>query len=102
MTDETVGIVGGGIVGLAIARELSRRAPDVRLLILSMYDNEQYLFEALKAGASGLAAAAGRRRMPLDRSAPAFPLAMQAVLGDQSLSTPSSCSSSSFIGRPPP
>jgi DNA-binding NarL/FixJ family response regulator len=41
------------MTGLQAARELSRRRPDLRLLILSMYDNEQFLFEALKAGASG-------------------------------------------------
>lgn len=41
------------LTGLQAAREISQRAPEVRLLILSMYDNEQYLFEALKAGASG-------------------------------------------------
>nr|WP_218936356.1 response regulator transcription factor [Actinomadura citrea] len=41
------------MTGLQAAREISRRFPDVRTLILSMYDNEQYLFEALKAGASG-------------------------------------------------
>jgi DNA-binding NarL/FixJ family response regulator len=39
--------------GLQAARELSRRRPELRTLILSMYDNEQFLFEALKAGASG-------------------------------------------------
>ncbi|WP_245617200.1 LuxR C-terminal-related transcriptional regulator [Amycolatopsis taiwanensis] len=39
--------------GLQAAREISRRAPDMRILILSMYENEQYFFEALKAGASG-------------------------------------------------
>jgi DNA-binding NarL/FixJ family response regulator len=39
--------------GLQAAREISRRAPSVRILMLSMYDNEQYFFEALKAGASG-------------------------------------------------
>jgi DNA-binding NarL/FixJ family response regulator len=39
--------------GLQAAHELARRRPDLRLLILSMYDNEQFLFEALKAGASG-------------------------------------------------
>lgn len=39
--------------GLQAARELSRRRPDLRTLILSMYENEQFLFEALKAGASG-------------------------------------------------
>jgi DNA-binding NarL/FixJ family response regulator len=39
--------------GLQAAREISQRRPDVRVLILSMHDNEQYLFEAIKAGASG-------------------------------------------------
>jgi DNA-binding NarL/FixJ family response regulator len=38
---------------LQAARELTSRRPDVRVLILSMHDNEQYLFEALRAGASG-------------------------------------------------
>ncbi|MHA6793812.1 response regulator [Pseudonocardia bannensis] len=41
------------MTGLQAAREMSRRAPTVRILMLSMYDNEQYFFEALKAGASG-------------------------------------------------
>jgi len=41
------------LTGLQAATELSRRRPELRLLILSMYDNEQFLFEALKAGASG-------------------------------------------------
>jgi DNA-binding NarL/FixJ family response regulator len=41
------------MTGLQAAREISARHPDVRILVLSMYDNEQYLFEALKAGASG-------------------------------------------------
>jgi len=39
--------------GLQAARELSLLRPDLRILILTMYDNEQYLFEALKAGAAG-------------------------------------------------
>jgi DNA-binding NarL/FixJ family response regulator len=39
--------------GLQAARELSRRRPELRTLILSMYDKEQYFFEALAAGASG-------------------------------------------------
>jgi len=38
---------------LQAAREINRAYPQVRILILSMYDNEQYFFEALKAGASG-------------------------------------------------
>ena len=41
------------MTGLQAAAELARRRPELRLLMLSMYDNEQYLFEALKAGASG-------------------------------------------------
>jgi DNA-binding NarL/FixJ family response regulator len=41
------------LTGLQAARELSRRRPELRVLILSMYDNEQYFYEALKAGASG-------------------------------------------------
>ncbi|MFO7191465.1 response regulator transcription factor [Thermocrispum sp.] len=41
------------MTGLQTARELSRQFPDIRILMLTMYDNEQYLFEALKAGASG-------------------------------------------------
>ena len=41
------------LTGLQAARELSRRRPELRLLMLSMYDNEQFLFEALKAGACG-------------------------------------------------
>ena len=41
------------MTGLQAAREMNRRHPHVRILILSMYDNEQYFFEALKAGASG-------------------------------------------------
>jgi DNA-binding NarL/FixJ family response regulator len=39
--------------GLQAARELSRLQPGLRILILTMYDNEQYFFEALKAGACG-------------------------------------------------
>jgi DNA-binding NarL/FixJ family response regulator len=39
--------------GLQAAQELSRRRLELRTLILSMYENEQFLFEALKAGASG-------------------------------------------------
>jgi DNA-binding NarL/FixJ family response regulator len=41
------------MTGLQAARELARRRPELRTLILSMYENEQFLFEALKAGASG-------------------------------------------------
>ncbi|MFC9259340.1 response regulator [Streptomyces hydrogenans] len=39
--------------GLQAARELARIQPGLRILMLTMYDNEQYFFEALRAGASG-------------------------------------------------
>jgi len=39
--------------GLQAAREITARKPEVRVLMLSMHDNEQYLFEAIRAGASG-------------------------------------------------
>ncbi|MGI3199178.1 response regulator [Streptomyces sp. GLT-R25] len=39
--------------GLQTARELARLRPGLRTLMLTMYDNEQYFFEALKSGASG-------------------------------------------------
>jgi DNA-binding NarL/FixJ family response regulator len=41
------------MTGLAAARELGHRRPELRVLILSMHENEQFLYEALKAGASG-------------------------------------------------
>jgi DNA-binding NarL/FixJ family response regulator len=41
------------LTGLQAAREIARRRPDLPILILSMYDREQYFFEALAAGASG-------------------------------------------------
>ncbi|MDQ0988296.1 response regulator transcription factor [Streptomyces sp. V2I9] len=41
------------LTGLQAARELSRAMPGLRILMLTMYDNEQYFFEALKAGAAG-------------------------------------------------
>ena len=39
--------------GLQAAREITHRKPEVRVLMLSMHDNEQYLFESIKVGASG-------------------------------------------------
>jgi DNA-binding NarL/FixJ family response regulator len=39
--------------GLQAARELRRRLPALRILMLSMHDNEQFFSEALDAGADG-------------------------------------------------
>ena len=41
------------LTGLQATREIKQQAPEVAVLILSMHDDERYLFEALKAGASG-------------------------------------------------
>jgi len=41
------------MTGLRAVAELRQRRPELRTLILSMHENERYLYEALKAGASG-------------------------------------------------
>ncbi len=41
------------MTGLQAALELRGRKPQLPVLFLSMHDNEQYLFEALRAGAAG-------------------------------------------------
>jgi len=41
------------LTGLQAARAIRARAPEVSVLMLSMHDDERYLFEALKAGAAG-------------------------------------------------
>jgi DNA-binding NarL/FixJ family response regulator len=41
------------LTGLHVARQLSEQRPQLRVLILSMHDNEEFLFEALRSGASG-------------------------------------------------
>jgi DNA-binding NarL/FixJ family response regulator len=41
------------LTGIQAAAELQKRKPELKLLMLSMYDREQFLFESLRAGASG-------------------------------------------------
>lgn len=41
------------LTGLQATRQLRAQRPDLRVLILSMHDNEQFFFEALRAGACG-------------------------------------------------
>ena len=41
------------LTGLHVTRHLAEQRPDTRVLILSVHDNEEFLFEALRAGASG-------------------------------------------------
>jgi DNA-binding NarL/FixJ family response regulator len=39
--------------GIEVTRQIVRRLPDMRVLILSMHANEAYIIQALKAGAKG-------------------------------------------------
>ena len=77
------------LTGLQAAAELSRRRPELRLLMLSMHDSEQYLFEALRAGASGyvLKTAADRDLVEAVRAAMRgepflYPAAVTALIRD--------------------
>jgi DNA-binding NarL/FixJ family response regulator len=77
------------MTGLQAAAELRHRCPDLRTLILSMYDSEQYFFEALKAGASGyvLKSAADRDLVQAVRAAIRgepflYPAAVSALIRD--------------------
>ena len=48
-----VAMSGGG--GLEATQQIRQQAPGIRVLMLSMYDDESYLRRALEAGASGYA-----------------------------------------------
>ncbi|MBJ7348234.1 MAG: response regulator transcription factor, partial [Thermoleophilaceae bacterium] len=41
------------LTGLQAAREIKAQAPEVAVLLLSMHDDEAYLYEALRIGAGG-------------------------------------------------
>jgi DNA-binding NarL/FixJ family response regulator len=77
------------MTGLQAADELSRRRPETRLLMLSMYDNEEFFFDALRAGASGyvLKSAADQDLVEACRAAMrgepfVYPKAVQALVRD--------------------
>ena len=42
-----------GVSGLDLCREIRDRHPDRKVILLSVYDDEQYLFQAMRVGASG-------------------------------------------------
>ena len=42
-----------GVSGLDLCREIRERHPEVKVILLSVYDDEQYLFQAMRVGASG-------------------------------------------------
>jgi DNA-binding NarL/FixJ family response regulator len=77
------------LTGLQAAAELQQRRPELRTLMLSMHDTEQYFFEALKAGASGyvLTSAADRDLVAAVRAAVRgepflYPAAVSALIRD--------------------
>jgi DNA-binding NarL/FixJ family response regulator len=77
------------MTGIQAAAELHKRKPEIRLLILSMHDNEQFLFEALKAGASGYVLKSGADRDIIDAARAAmrgesflYPGAVSALVRD--------------------
>ena len=41
------------LTGLQAARRILEYKPDIRVLVLSMHDNEEFLFESLRVGAAG-------------------------------------------------
>jgi DNA-binding NarL/FixJ family response regulator len=41
------------LTGLQAARRIREHRPDLQVLILSMHDNEEFFFEAIRAGAAG-------------------------------------------------
>jgi DNA-binding NarL/FixJ family response regulator len=50
------------MTGINATREILAARPDVRVLMLSMHDSTEYLFEALRAGASGYVLKSGADR----------------------------------------
>jgi len=50
------------LTGLQAAREITRRTPGLPIIMLSMYDSEQYFFEALRIGAAGYVLKSGADR----------------------------------------
>ena len=42
-----------GVSGLELTARVKRSVPDTQVLVVTMYEREDYLFEALRAGASG-------------------------------------------------
>jgi len=69
-----------GLNGLETTRQLKKRFPKLKILILTMHDNEEYIFETLRAGASGYLI---KRSAPTDLIA-----AIQSVYRNESFLSP--------------
>ncbi|MBM4046576.1 MAG: response regulator transcription factor [Planctomycetes bacterium] len=48
-----VDVMMPGVTGLEVARQVTERLPETRVVILSMHANEAYVLEALRNGATG-------------------------------------------------
>lgn len=77
------------LTGLQAAREINRRNPAAKILMLSMYDSERYFLESLRVGASGYVLKSMVDRDLLHavysvvRGEPfVYPAAMRTLLGD--------------------
>lgn len=85
-----------GLDGIAATRRLTDSAPAIRILMLTTFDRSEYVYEALKAGASGF----------LLKSAPAAELvrAVRVVAAGESLLAPSITRRliEQYVRRPPP
>jgi DNA-binding NarL/FixJ family response regulator len=66
--------------GIAATEQLAAAAPDVKVLVLTTFDQDDYLFEALRAGASGFLL---KRARPEELIA-----AVHTVAGGESLLSP--------------
>jgi len=69
-----------GADGIEIARLLRREHPQIRIIILTTYDNEEYLFGALQVGAHGY--------LLKDVSLDTLPAAIRAVYHGERLLSP--------------
>ena len=79
-----------GLSGLAATREITRVAPDVAVLMLTMFDDDDSVFAAMRAGARGYVLK-GAQQDEIIR-------AIQAVAADEAIfgpRWPAACSSSS-------
>jgi DNA-binding NarL/FixJ family response regulator len=69
-----------GMGGLEAAERLRREFPDVRVVMLSMHANEEYVLQALRAGASGY--------LLKDAASVELDLALRAAVADQTYLSP--------------
>lgn len=69
-----------GLNGLEATRQIKKYFPEIKVLILSMHANEEYIFQTLRAGASGYLI---KKAAPMDLT-----LAIQAAIRGESFLSP--------------